>query len=243
MKESNNNNVLVVIPAYNEAENILKTVASLGDRYDYIVVNDCSTDQTRDILIENHIPFLDLPINLGIGGCVQTGYRFAYENGYDMAVQFDGDGQHDASYIEDLIRPIQDGEADMTIGSRFIEKKGFQSSRLRQFGISYFEKLIYLLSGERVKDTTSGFRAVSRRVLRMFANDYPQDYPEPQTNIQIIQRGMKVREVPVMMNAREFGESSITPLRSVYYMIKVSSAIVLESLENRKLRKKGGKRS
>lgn len=243
MKESKNNNVLVVIPAYNESENILKTVASLGDRYDYIVINDASTDETRDILIRNDIPFLNLPINLGIGGCVQTGYRYAWENGYDIAIQFDGDGQHDAAYIEDLIRPIQSGEADMTIGSRFIEKKGFQSSRLRQFGISYFEKLIYLLSGKRIKDTTSGFRAVSRRVLRMFALDYPQDYPEPQTNIQIIQRGMKVLEVPVMMNAREFGESSITPLRSVYYMIKVSSAILLESLENRKLRKKGGKLS
>lgn len=243
MKESKDYNVLVVIPAYNESENILKTVASLEGRYDYIVINDASTDETRDILIRNNIPFLDLPINLGIGGCVQTGYRYAWENGYDIAIQFDGDGQHDAAYIEDLIQPIQSGEADMTIGSRFIEKKGFQSSRLRQFGISYFEKLIYLLSGKRIKDTTSGFRAVSRKVLRMFAHDYPQDYPEPQTNIQIIQRGMKVLEVPVMMNAREFGESSITPLRSVYYMIKVSSAILLESLENRKLRKKGGKLS
>lgn len=238
MEESKNSKVLVVIPAYNEAENILKTVASLEDRYDYIVVNDCSTDETRDILIRNQIPFLDLPINLGIGGCVQTGYRYAYENGYEIAVQFDGDGQHDAAYIDDLIRPIQNEEADMTIGSRFIEKKGFQSSRLRQIGINYFEKLIHLLSGERVKDTTSGFRAVSRKVLRLFSREYPQDYPEPQTNIQIIQKGMKVQEVPVIMNPREFGQSSITPLRSIYYMIKVSSAILMESLENRKQRKK-----
>lgn len=243
MEEAKQDKILIIIPAYNESENILKTVTSLHDRYDYVVINDCSTDETRDILIRNHLNFLDLPINLGIGGCVQTGYRYAYENGYDIAIQFDGDGQHNADYIEDLVRPLQNGSADMTIGSRFVEKRGFQSSRLRQLGIAYFGGLIGLFSGQRVKDATSGFRAVNRKVLRLFSRDYPQDYPEPQTNLQILLRGMKVLEIPVVMSPREYGSSSITPLRSVYYMIKVSSAIFVEALENRKRRRKGGKRS
>lgn len=165
MKPSGRKKVLVIIPAYNEEENILNTVKNIMTfcpEMDYVVINDCSRDRTVQVLKENHMNFISLPCNLGIGGGVQTGYQYATENGYDIAVQFDGDGQHQAKYLHDLIKPIVDGQADIVIGSRFLEKEGFQSTELRRFGIHFLSGLIRLLCHVHISDVTSGMRAVNK---------------------------------------------------------------------------------
>lgn len=224
---------LVIIPAYNEAESILTTVQDVLDHapgFDYVVVNDCSRDDTICICREHHLNVLDLPINLGIGGAIQTGYRYALECGYDMAVQFDGDGQHDAQYLQLLADKLESEQLDMVIGSRFIENKGFQSTGLRRFGIQFFKGLIRLLYGETITDATSGMRLCNRRVLEQFSQNYPQDYPEPETVARLLRHGYRVKEVPVVMRERQGGTSSINPAKSVYYMIKVSAAILIERL-------------
>lgn len=224
---------LVIIPAYNEEKSILNTVQDVLDHapgFDYVVVNDCSRDHTRQLCREHHLNLLDLPINLGIGGAIQTGYRYALEHGYDMAVQFDGDGQHDASYLQRLADKLEQDNLDMVIGSRFIENQGFQSTGLRRFGIQFFKKLIKLLYGATITDATSGMRLCNRRVLEQFSADYPQDYPEPETVARLLRRGYRVEEVPVVMRERQAGTSSINPAKSVYYMIKVSAAILIERL-------------
>ena len=222
--------VLICIPAYNEENNISKTIQDIENyapKTDYIVINDCSTDHTRKVLRENNANYLDLPINLGIGGGVQTGYRYAMEHGYDIAIQFDGDGQHDARYLKDLIAPIESGRADVVIGSRFIKKEGFQSTGLRRLGINFLSGLIHILCGVKVRDVTSGMRAVNRRMIEQFAADYAQDYPEPEALLAAGLAGAKIEEVPVQMRERQGGVSSINPVRSVYYMIKVSLALIL----------------
>ena len=231
--------VLVIVPAYNEQDNICKTVADIkenGGNIDYIVINDCSKDRTKDILRDNNITYLDLPINLGIGGGVQSGYRYALENGYDIAIQFDGDGQHDAAYISKLIEPIKNNDADVVIGSRFIEKEGFQSSVLRRFGINFLSGLISILCGVKVRDVTSGMRAVNRKMIALFAEQYAQDYPEPEAILASGMIGAKIKEVPVQMRERMSGQSSISAWKSVYYMIKVSIALVIERTTMRRNR-------
>lgn len=221
---------LVIIPAYNEQESILTTIADI-ERHcpdmDYIVINDCSRDGTERILRENGIPHIALPCNLGIGGGVQTGYQYAREYGYDIAIQFDGDGQHEARYLPDLIEAIESGGADVAIGSRFVRKEGFQSSGMRRFGISFLSGLILFLCGVRVHDVTSGMRAVNRRFIEQYADVYAQDYPEPEAIIAAAMNGAKIVEVPVQMRERQAGTSSINAFRSMYYMIKVSLALIL----------------
>lgn len=232
---------LLIIPAYNEAENIVQTVRDIKNcdrKIDMIVINDCSTDATKEVLKRNQIPYVDLPINLGIGGGVQTGYRYALEHGYDIAIQFDGDGQHDAKYINDLIVPIESGQADVVIGSRFIDKKGFQSTGLRRLGINFLSCLICFLCGVKVRDVTSGMRAVNRRMIEQFAADYAQDYPEPEAILAAGLAGAKIMEVPVQMRERQGGVSSINPVRSVYYMVKVSLALILSRLAQGRRKKK-----
>lgn len=224
---------LVIIPAYNEEKSILSTVQDVLDHapgFDYVVVNDCSRDHTRQVCREHHLNLLDLPINLGIGGAIQTGYRYALEHGYDMAVQIDGDGQHDARYLQPMADKLEAEGLDMVIGSRFIENQGFQSTGLRRFGIQFFKRLIKLLFGTTITDATSGMRLCNRRVLEQFSEDYPQDYPEPETVARLLRRGYRVQEVPVVMRERQAGESSINPAKSIYYMIKVSTAILIERL-------------
>ena len=157
--------VLVIIPAYNEEKNIINVVKNLNKKcpdVDYVVINDCSRDNTEKVLIENNLNYVSLPVNLGIGGGVQTGYKYAVENAYDIAVQIDGDGQHDPEYLNRLLEPIKNNEADMVIGSRFIEKEGFQTSFMRRIGINFLKFLIKLCCGVEITDTTSGFRAVSK---------------------------------------------------------------------------------
>jgi len=225
--------LLIIIPAYNEQENIKKTICDVEAHVpeaDYIVINDCSKDNTKGILQKIHAAYLDLPVNLGIGGGVQTGYRYALEQGYDIAVQFDGDGQHDAAYIKDLIAPIQSGQADVTIGSRFVKNEGFQSSAMRRLGIQFLSGLIHLLCGVKVKDVTSGMRAVNREMIEKFAQDYAQDYPEPEA---ILLSGLihaRIEEIPVQMRERQGGTSSINVVRSMYYMVKVSIALVVTKM-------------
>ncbi len=221
---------LVIIPAYNERENLPKTLTDLRDHCpwaDPLVINDCSTDDTLAWLRANRVPHLDLAANLGIGGAVQAGYLYAKTRGYDIAVQFDGDGQHDAAYLPRLIQTVESGLADIAIGSRFVEKEGFQSSGARRAGIGFLSRLIFLLCGVKVLDVTSGMRAVNRTFIEAYAGHYPQDYPEPEAILFAGLRGAAVVEVPVKMREREKGKSSISPLSSVYYMVKVSLALIL----------------
>ena len=224
---------LVMIPAYNEAENILDVVNEVRDtapEFDYIVINDCSTDKTYELCAKNGINVVNLPINLGIGGAVQTGYKYAYLNGYDYAVQLDGDGQHDPVYLGKMLDLAVSENADMVIGSRFIEKEGFQSTTARRFGIRFFTFLIRLLTGKTITDPTSGLRLVNRGIIEKFALDYPRDYPEPESVVSVLKTGDKVIEVPVEMRERRGGVSSINIRGSVYYMIKVTIAIIIERI-------------
>lgn len=224
---------LVIIPAYNEEKSIERTVADIKENaksFDYVIVNDCSQDNTLDICREKGLNVLNLPINLGIGGAVQTGYLYAFKNGYDYVVQFDGDGQHDAKYLEEMRDYMKSHDVDMLIGSRFIEKEGFQSSGLRRFGIRYFSALIKLLTRVRITDPTSGMRMANKSVIEIYSHCYPKDYPEPESVVAIINAGKKIEEYPVVMKERAEGISSISPVRSVYYMIKVTLAILVEML-------------
>ena len=226
--------VLIIIPAYNEEESIEKVINKLKKdteniqhQIDYLVVNDCSKDNTKSILQSNDMNFVSLPINLGIGGGVQTGYKYALYNNYDIAIQIDGDGQHDTSYISNVIQPIIEGQADIVIGSRFIDKNGFQSSLARRMGIKILSRLIKICCGVNVQDVTSGYRAVNRKYIDVYAKEYPTDYPEPEAIVVASLMGAKILEIPTIMKERENGESSISFWRSIYYMIKVSLAIIV----------------
>ena len=223
--------ILVIIPAYNEQDNIAETLNNLKEyapEVDYVVINDCSRDNTLNILKDNLFSYIDLPVNLGIGGGVQTGYMYAYKNGYDVAIQMDGDGQHDAQYIKTLVKPIFEGNANVVIGSRYISKEGFQSSVARRIGSNVLSGLIYMCCGCKVKDVTSGFRAADRKAIELFVNDYAQDYPEPEAIVACALSGLKIVEIPVVMKERCGGVSSISKFKSIYYMIKVSIAILLK---------------
>ncbi len=238
----------MIIPCYNEAENIARVVKNLQasvagqalpGQVDYLVVNDCSTDGSAAICAREGFSYISLPVNLGIGGGVQSGYLYAARNGYDIAVQIDGDGQHDPAYLASVVGPVARGEVDMCVGSRFITKEGFQTSAMRRAGIRLLSGLIRLLCGVRVLDVTSGFRATSRPLTEFFAQNYAQDYPEPEAVISAVLNGFRVGEAPVVMAERMGGTSSINPLRSVYYMVKVSIALVVYRLT--RPRRKGGR--
>ena len=224
---------LIIIPAFNEESNIEKTVQSIlrdAPDFDYVIINDCSTDKTREICEANGYNIVNLPINLGIGGAVQTGYKYGYENDYDMAVQVDGDGQHDPEFLKVMAEHLVQNNLDMVIGSRFIEKKGFQSSKTRRIGIVFFSKLIKILTGQLITDPTSGLRMIGRNAMTLFAIDYPRDYPEPESVVAVLRRNMKVAEIPVIMHERQGGVSSISLKKSVYYMVKVTLAIIIERI-------------
>ena len=221
---------IVMVPAYNEQDNIRHTLQDLqenGAETDILVMNDCSTDGTEAILRELGVNYLSFPVNLGIGGGVQAGYQYARAHGYDIAIQFDGDGQHEAKYLKELMAPLLSGEADITIGSRFMEHEGFQSSAARRVGIGILSGLIRFLCGVKVMDVTSGMRAVNRRFIEEYAEHYAQDYPEPEALLYAGLRKARIREVPVQMRERASGKSSISAMRSVYYMIKVSLALII----------------
>ena len=231
--------VLLIVPSYNEEDNVLSNYKKIIDynkkhntNYDVIVINDGSKDKTEEICIENNIPHISLVHNLGIGGAVQTGYKYAYENDYDIAVQFDGDGQHDVRYVKDIIKPIKENKADMVIGSRFIDKSSsnFKSSKARRIGITLISFFIKLITGKKIYDTTSGFRAANKKVIERFVNNYPVEYPEPVSTTEVLRLGYNVEEIPVSMNERENGVSSIKAWKNVYYMVNVILSIVILGL-------------
>ena len=233
--------VLVIIPAYNEEKSIVNSVKKLTDAnpdIDYVVINDGSKDNTRNVCIENKINFIDLPANLGIGGAVQTGYKYALKKDYDVAIQYDGDGQHDPKYIEKMVNEIKKGN-DIVIGSRYVEELSkFKSTLIRRLGIKILHLVIKLTTFKNIYDPTSGYRASNKKIIKLFAHDYPIDYPEPESIVKIIKLGYKVSEIPVEMNERENGTSSIKFFDSIYYMIKVSIAIIITAI----CTKKGGRK-
>ena len=224
---------LIIIPAYNEAANIEKVINNIVQnypQYDYVIINDGSIDKTEEVCANAGYQVLNLPINMGIGGAVQTGYRYAKKNNYDVAVQIDGDGQHDVAFLEDMLKLLESGEADVVIGSRFVQKEGFQSTQIRRVGIRFLSILARILTGVQIRDITSGYRVVNRRFIEIYANDYPADYPEPEAMIIAAVHGGRIKEYPVIMREREKGTSSITFKKSVYYMIKVTLAMLVRRL-------------
>ena len=232
--------VLIIIPAYNEELNIKSTVNKIINcskkvdyDVDYIVINDGSVDNTCRICEENKFNVINLIDNLGIGGAVQTGYKYAYINDYDVAIQFDGDGQHDEKYIDVLVSEIKNGY-NFVIGSRFVQELSkFKSTVTRRFGIKILSFLIKIFTRKRIFDPTSGFRAADKKVIKIFASNYPTEYPEPESTVNLIRNKYRIKEVPVEMHDRQYGSSSIKPLKSAYYMFSVSVSIIIGSIIRR----------
>jgi glycosyltransferase involved in cell wall biosynthesis len=221
---------LVIVPALNEERSIGSVIAEIraaDPELDVVVVDDGSTDRTAIVAAEHGAEVLGLPFNLGIGGAVQTGDQYARNNDFDIAIQVDGDGQHDPSEIVRLVEPILEGKADMVVGTRFAAGGGYRGTRIRRIGIHLFAAVVSMMVRARVTDTTSGFRAANRRAMRLCASDYPHDYPEVEATVLVARHGLKMVEVPVQMRVRETGNSSITALRSVYYMVKVLLALFI----------------
>jgi glycosyltransferase involved in cell wall biosynthesis len=222
---------IAVVPAFNEERNIgplLAELAALDPDLEVVVVSDGSTDRTAQVAAAAGAHVVSLPFNLGIGGAVQTGFRFAWEGGYELAVRLDGDGQHDPSQLRAIVAPVVAGDADLAIGSRFLETGGYRSSAARRFGIRVLARVVSFIAHERLTDTTSGFQALNRKAIRLFAADLPRDYPEVEGLVMAIRRHLRVKEVPVTMREREHGRSSIGSLTSVYYMFKVLLAVFVD---------------
>jgi len=229
--------ILAILPAFNEAESLPHTVRDLRSGpvpVDIVVVDDGSRDATTAIASELGVVVLTLPFNLGIGGAVQTGFRYAHHYGYDIAFQFDSDGQHFAREIPALIAPINAGMADVTIGSRFAgEMQSYRQSTTRRAGGRLLSTLVYLLGGTRYTDVTSGFRAYNAKALNIVVHDYPQDFPEPESLLTCRRYNLRVAEVPVEMGHRVGGVSSINLWKSGSYMVKVSLALCIERMRTR----------
>ena len=226
--------ILAIVPAYNEEGSIAGVIDDLknsGLALDVLVVNDGSRDQTSSVaMATGKALVVDLLKNLGIGGAVQAGFKFAARHHYRIAVQFDGDGQHLASEIGKLLAALEEGGANLVIGSRFLSKAGFRSTFSRRIGIRIFQLLNFLLIGRRITDNTSGFRAYDRRAIEFLAQNYPVDYPEPESVILLGRNGFAVAETPVLMRERREGASSISGLLSTYYMLKVMLACIMAAL-------------
>ncbi len=230
--------IAVIIPAYNEQESIAAVVANVNsvstDEITVVpvVVNDCSKDSTLKIISGLNCIALNLPINLGIGGAVQTGIKYAFNNDFDYAVQIDGDGQHPTGPIPMLMEELRKNNWDVVIGSRFIKNEGFQSTIMRRSGIKYFQWLLKLITGETVTDPTSGMRLMNRKTMELLYAYYPDEYPEPEALIIYNRNGLKFGEVPVQMVERQGGQSSIQGFGTIYYMFKVTIAIIFTFLRN-----------
>jgi glycosyltransferase involved in cell wall biosynthesis len=219
---------IAVVPAFNEEASVGRVIRELqafDPGMDIVVVDDGSHDRTAGIADDSGAHVLRLPFNLGIGGAMQTGFRYAFEQSYDIAVQVDGDGQHDARELAKILAPVVSGEADLVVGTRFGGEGAYQSTAIRRVGIRVFAWTVSRIVGQRVTDTTSGFRAIGRRGIALFAADYPHDYPEVEATVMVAKARLRLLEVPVAMRERAGGRSSITALRSVYYMAKVLLAL------------------
>ena len=225
------NKILVIIPAYNEEDTIGRVIEKTQQSLplaDILVVNDGSSDSTSVIAKQRGAMVLDLFYNLGIGAAMQTGYKFAHRMGYDIAVQCDADGQHHPAQIKKLINTLTNEGVDMVIGSRSLRKKRFRSDVLRRLGILIFSKVLSIIVGQRLTDTTSGFRAVNKEVIKSFSTFYPSDYPEPEALVLLHREGFTIKEISVNMSSRKGGNSSITLWKSIYYMVKVLLAILID---------------
>ena len=230
--------ILIIVPAYNEADNIRAVIHKLhaeNEDWDVLVINDASSDDTNVIAHETgHAEVINLPFNLGIGGCVQTGFRYARNNDYDFALQFDGDGQHSAEEIHKLLDIVMNDEADVAIGSRFSRKhNGYKSSSFRRVGIRVFEWLSFLLINQHITDHTSGFRAYNRKAVHFLADHYPSDYPEPEVIILLGKNGFRMKETFTQMHERKGGVSSIPLTKGPYYMIKVMLAMFMSAIRSK----------
>jgi glycosyltransferase involved in cell wall biosynthesis len=226
-----NRRIAVIVPAYNEEhtiEDVVRNVKALGQGYDAVVINDNSTDKTSERATRAGAIVVELPYNLGIGGAVQTGYKYAFSRNYDGCVQVDGDGQHPASEIPRLVEPLFKEDFDLVIGSRFVEDTKYEISVMRDLGIKIISSFLRITTGLAVKDPTSGFRAINRRALALFSSQYPQDYPEPESLVFSYKKKFRVKEVPIEMKNRMFGISSITPALAGYYMVKVLLAMFID---------------
>ena len=241
--------IILIIPCYNEEENIEKVYKAIEQynkkntqKLDYVFVNDASKDNTLEKIKMFNLNYINLITNLGIGGAVQTGYKYAYENDYDIAIQFDGDGQHDINYVSKICAPIIQNKADMVIGTRYLKKSEskFQSTVLRRFGSRIISLFIGICCGKKITDPTSGFRAVNKKILKEFSENYPKEYPEPESTVSMLINDFTVKEVPVSMNEREGGTSSISNnfWKPIDYMLKVVLATIIDSIS---FRKRGGK--
>ena len=225
--------MLVIIPAFNEEESLAHVIANVhvaAPKADVVVIDDGSRDKTGRVGRAAGAHVVTLPYNLGIGAAMQTGFLFARRGGYDYVVQVDGDGQHDPNEISEIMKPILAGQSDVVAGARYIEDRGYITPWLRRIGIVILAGLISLIVRRRVTDPTSGFRASNRRAIEYCAEAYPPDYPEPESVVWFARAGLRMKEAPVTMNPRYGGQSSITPFRSFYYMVKVIIAIVIDLL-------------
>jgi glycosyltransferase involved in cell wall biosynthesis len=232
--------LVIIIPAFNEAANVGRLLASIRSHQpgaDVVVINDGSSDSTAEVARGEGVDVLDLPFNVGIGAAVQAGLLYALRNGYRVAIQVDGDGQHPASEIAKLLNRLDQGDCDVAIGSRFFERTQYRGSLVRRAGIAIFSGVNSLLLGRRISDTTSGFRAFNRRAMQFLAADYPHDFPEPESIVTLCRNGFQVAEVPVEMIPRQGGRSSITLARSIYYMLKVMIAIVVGATRPRSIKR------
>lgn len=235
--------VLVIIPAYNEEKSVAQVIRKIHNSVpeaDILVVNDGSTDATSQVARQAGAQVVDLPFNLGIGGGMQTGYLYAYRKGYHVAVQIDADGQHNPADLPKLLEQLEKGEADLILGSRYVEKTQYRSTWTRRLGMIILSGMVSLIIGKPVHDTTSGYRVVNRDVMRLFAYNYPIDYPEVEALVLVHQHGFRIREIPVEMRERQAGRSSITPLKSAYYMIKVGLALFMNVLRKPPMMKPRG---
>jgi glycosyltransferase involved in cell wall biosynthesis len=228
----NNKKILIIIPCFNEEQNIVELLADLADtKIDSIdlvalPINDGSKDGTLDKIKSQPTRFINLPNNLGIGGAVQTGIKYAFNNGFDYAIQMDGDGQHPPSELIKIINEALTTKCDICIGSRYINAQGFQSTFVRRFGINFLNNIIYLCTRQKVYDCTSGYRLYNKNAILLFSNYYPDKYPEPEAIVYALLHKLRVKEVPVLMKERKNGVSSISGFSTIYYMVKVSLAIV-----------------
>lgn len=219
---------IAIVPAYNEEQNVGRVIDELhafDPGLDIVVVSDGSVDRTIEVAAGHGAHVVSLPFNLGIGGAVQTGFKYAHEQGYELVVRCDGDGQHIPAELPKVLEPVLAGEADIAVGSRFAGGEGYRSSATRRVGIRLLALIVSAIARQRVTDTTSGFQALNRKALDLFAADYPHDYPEVEGMVMTIKHRLRLREVPVEMREREHGRSSITALRSIYYMVKVLVAL------------------